>query len=273
MTSRLWEKTYWTAPVDYITSTFIREYDISKANINVLLKLGFITQDQYNYFFRLKKQAREVMVGYFLQEHKKEKYGQELIKGIREERRLFFEANGIQDHEVLAIKNDAIFLIEKIPSVTKLDGIEFVQKETYTSFYKLDRQFNKEMYYKLDMPNDTEILEIKGMNDRAYKEHEPYMIDFLKVLFGTIETADISEAINLIQIFADQYVKKELPIEYYKRFDSRCGYDTIIRNTLGDMYNINYLSEKDRGIIEIGYNYAIIMNLYRYVSSMYFRKK
>lgn len=273
MTSRLWEKTFWTAPIDYVTSTYIREYDISKANINVLLKLGLIDQNQYDYFFRLNKQAREIMVGYYLQEHKDDKYGQLLIKGIREERRLFFEANDIQDYEVLSIKNDAIFLIERIPSVTQFDRITFVNKETYTSFYKLDRKFNKEMYYKLDMPNETEILEIKGMSDKAYMEHEPYMIDFLKVLFGTVETTDISEALNLLQVFADRYVRHELPIEYYKRFDSICGYDTKIKTTLGDMYNVNYLGEKDRGIIDIGYNYAILMNLYKYVSSMYFSKK
>ena len=273
MTSRLWEKTFWTAPLDYVTSTYIREYDISKANINVLLKLGLINQEQYNYFYRLNKQAREVMVGYFLQEHKDDKYGQQLIKGIREERRLFFEANDIQDYEVLSIKNDAVFLIEKVPSVTRFDGIEFINKETFTSFYKLDRKFNKEMYYKLDIPNDIEILEIKGMSDKAYKEHEPYMIDFLKVLFGTIETTDISEALNLLQIFSDRYIKHELDIGYYKRFDSISGYDTVIKTTLGDMYNINYLAEKDRGIIEIGYNYAILMNLYKYVANMYFSKK
>lgn len=269
----LWEKTYWTAPIDYITSTYIREYDISKANINVLLSIGAIDEKMYNYFYNLPKHAREVMVGYLLKDRKEEKLGREIIKQIREQRRLFFEANDIHDYEVLAIKNDAVYLIEKIPSVTEFGNIEFKFKQAYTSFYKLDRKYNKEFYYKLDIPNNIELLDIKGLNNKAYQQHAPYMIDFMKAVFSTVETVGVEEAIALIQQFSDSYLNRQLSIDYYRRFDSICGYDTIAHNSLGDMYNINYLTPNDFGIVEIGYNYGIIMNLYRYIASMYFKKK
>lgn len=272
--SNLYEKTYWTAPIDYITSTYIREYDISKANINILLSLGAITKTEYDYYYRLPKYAREVMVGYLLKDRKDEKLGVDIVKGIREYRRLFFEANDIQDTNVLAIKNDAIFLIDKVAKYTKFgDTVEFKNKDTFTSYYALDRKYNKEFYYLLDIPNNKEILEIKGMGNEGYKLHEPYMIDFFKVLFSTVETAPIDEAVELLQKFSESYLAKELDIGYYRRFDSICGYDTIIHNSIGDMYNMKYLSENDRSIIEIGYNYGIIMNLYKYISSMIFRKK
>lgn len=271
--SYLWGKTYWTAPINYITSTYIREYDISKANINILLGIGAIDQQTYNYLYRLPKMAREIMVGYMMADRKEEKLAQKVLQGIKEYRKLFFEANKIQDYSVLSIKNDAIYLIETIPSVTQFGMIEFKHKQTYTSFYKLDKKFNKELYYRLDMPNDIEILDINGLNDEAYKLHEPYMIDFLKALFSTIETVGLEEAIKLLQSFSDQYLNKTLPIGYYRRFDSKCGYDTIIRDTIGNMYNMKYLSEKDIGIIEIGYNYTILMNLYKYLAMMHFNKK
>lgn len=271
--SHLWEKTYWTAPINYITSTYIREYDISKANINVLLTIGAIDQKTYDYLYRLPKMAREVMVGYMMADRKEEKLAQKVLHGIKEYRRLFFEANEIQDYSVLAIKNDAIYLIEAIPKITAFDLIEFKHKQTYTSFYKLDKKFNKELYYRLDIPNDIELLDINGLNNEAYKMHELYMIDFLKALFGTIETAGLEESIKLLQSFAEQYINKALPIDYYRRFDNRCGYDTIIHNSIGDIYNIKYLGEKDRDLIEIGHNYAILMNLYRYLASMHFNKR
>lgn len=273
MSSRLWEKTYWTAPIDYINSTYIREYDISKANINVLLSIGAIDNNTYDYLYKLPKNAREIMVGYMCADRKEEKLAQQILRAIKEYRRLFFEANDIQDYSVLAIKNDAIYLIDTIPNITQFGLIEFKHKETYTSFYKLDRKFNKEFYYKLDIPNDIEILDIKGLGDEAYKFHEPYMIDFFKALFGTIETAGLDESIRLLQSFANQYISRELPIGYYRRFDNKCGYDTIIHNTIGDMYNMKYLAEKDMSIVEIGYNYGILMNLYRYLASMHFNKK
>lgn len=271
--STLWEKTFWTAPIDYITSTYIREYDISKANINVLLSMGVIDQEQYNYFYGLDKKAREIMVGYLLKDHKKEKLGVKLLAGIKEYRKLFFEANDIQDYEVLAIKNDAVYLINKIANHTKFGNVEFVNKHSYTSFYKLDRKFNKEMYYKIDIPNNIEELKIDGLGDKAYREHEPYMIDFLKAVFSTVETTGVEDAIAMTRQFSDDYVNRRLDVGYYRRFDSISGYDSICHNTIGDMYNINYLSQNDMRIIDISYNYLIIMNLYRYFASMYFKKK
>ena len=270
--SNIWEKTYWTAPINYITSTYIREYDISKANINILLTIGAIDQNTYDYLYRLPKMAREIMVGYMMADRKEEKLAQRVLQGIREYRGLFFEANAIQDHNVLSIKNDAIYLIEQIPSITQFGLIEFKHKQTYTSFYKLDKKYNKELYYRLDIPNNIEILDINGLNDEAYKLHEPYMIDFLKALFGTIETVGLDEAIKLIQSFSDQYLNKSLPMGYYRRFDSRCGYDTIIKDTIGNIYNMKYLSDKDMSIVETGYNYAILMNLYKYLAMMHFGK-
>lgn len=271
--TKIWEKTYWSSPLPYISHVFIREYDIKKANANILYSKGLIDKETYRFICNLKKSARERYVGKLTKERKEEKLGLEIIKGIREYRRLFFEANNIQEYEVLSIKNDAIFLVGKIPSVTTFGSIEFVNKETYTSYYRLDRKFNIECFYNLDIVNDREVLEIKGINNRAYAIHEPYMIDFLKVLFSTIETCELKEAIGLIKAFSDSYLRKELPLDYYRRFSSKYGYDTIIRDSLGNMYNITNLNESDRSIIEIGYNYGIIMNLYRIVSSMYFNKK
>lgn len=274
MSSKLYEKTYWTAPIEYITSTYIREYDISKANINVLSYLGAITDDEYNYFYRLPKERREVMIGLLFKSRKDEGLAKLLSNGIKECRRLFFEYNDIDESRVLAIKNDAIYLIDLIPSVTQINGkVEFRHKHTYTSYYRLNRKFNKEFYYYLDTPNNIEILDISGLGKDAYKVHENFLIDFFKELFYTVQTASINEAINLLQVFSQNYLEKKLPLDYYRRFDSISGYDTKIHNILGDIYNLMTLSEKDRDLVEIGYNYGILMNLYRYVSSMAFNKK
>ena len=55
--------------VPYIFSSYIREYDISKANINILLAQGIINLDQYNYYVQLPKQDRQYQLG-MLQKNK-----------------------------------------------------------------------------------------------------------------------------------------------------------------------------------------------------------
>ena len=48
--NNLYQQTNYMADVDYLISTYIREYDISKANINILYKYGVINKQQYDTF-------------------------------------------------------------------------------------------------------------------------------------------------------------------------------------------------------------------------------
>lgn len=271
--SRLWEKTYWTSPINFLSNIYIREYDISKANINILLNIGAIDQTMYNFLYNLEKQAREVYAGMMMKDRKEEKLPQAILKGIREARQLFFEANDIHDEEVISIKNDAIYLVGKIPSVTSFGNITFNNKHWYTSYYRLERRFNIEFYYRLDIPRQIELLDIKGINKEVLSLHEPYMIDFLKTLFYTVEVEGVEVAISLLQNFAYNYLNRELPIGYYRRLSSLSGYETNMTNTLGARYIISGIDESYLSNIEIGYNYSILMNLYKYLASMYFNKK
>ena len=49
--NNLYQQTNYMADVDYLISTYIREYDISKANINILYKYGVINKQQYDTYY------------------------------------------------------------------------------------------------------------------------------------------------------------------------------------------------------------------------------
>lgn len=269
MVSTLWSKKYYTAPIDYITSTFIREYDISKADISIFLSKGIITQEQFNFLARIPGHARNVQMGVLQQENPKLK--KVLSMGIEDIRKQFFEANDIQDYEVLSIKNDAIFLISKVPTVTTFGMVTLKNKNTYTSFYKLPRKFNKEFYYYLNQASNEEQLDIKGMGKKEQELHIEYITEFLLVLFNSIEVFPLSDAIELLQTFYNQYINKELDIGYYRRYDQISGYDTMLESpVLKYRYNIKYLSQEHREMIDISYNAQIIIELYKMVANMYF---
>ena len=97
MYSELWEKTNYTTDAMYIISRHIYEYDISKANINVLYYLGEIDKDYYERLKKLPKIKRQIEIGYLI------KYTEGLDKrlknGIKEFRRKLFEENNLQDIE------------------------------------------------------------------------------------------------------------------------------------------------------------------------------
>lgn len=272
MSSELWLKKMYSSPINYITSSFIREYDISKADASVFLTNGIISQEQFDFLARVPSLARNIQLGILQQEHPE--YKAILKNGIESARRMFFEANNIQDWEVLSIKNDAVFLINKVATTTSFGNIVFKNKRTYTSFYALPRKFNKEFFYYLDRVNGIETLDIKGMNSGALELHKNYFTEFLLVLFNSIELFPISDSIDLLQTFYNRYINKELDVQYYRRYDQISGFDTCLESPiLKHRYNLQHISEKDIDIVDIRYNADIIVEFYKMISGMYFNKK
>ena len=134
MYSKLYQKVNYTAPIDYLISKNIREYDITKSNINILLFFNKISKEQYDHFYNMDKTERNETIGKIIRDD--EELKQAILDGVIEAKRMFFEANNIQDDEVLSIKNDAVFIIDRAMKYTKFGNIEFVNKNSYTSFYK-----------------------------------------------------------------------------------------------------------------------------------------
>ena len=124
MSSTLWGRRYYSAPIDYLNSIYIREYDIRKADISIFLSKGVISQQDYDFYARIPNTARNINMGLLQQSNPTLK--DILAKGIEEARHNFFEYNNIQDHEVLSIQNDAIWLINKIPTTTSFGVVNFI---------------------------------------------------------------------------------------------------------------------------------------------------
>ena len=129
MISQLYKRINYSSEFSYIISRYIREYDISKANINILYSLNLITKSQYEYLDKADRMERQVIIG--LMQQKDNNISIALKKGIIEAKEQFFVSNNIQDNEVLCIKNDAIFLIDKIAVNTKF-GIVLLHHEQQT---------------------------------------------------------------------------------------------------------------------------------------------
>lgn len=260
---------YKTADIDYLISNYIREYDISKANINVLYSKGVLSAEQYEQFFNMDKYQREVTIG--LLQRDNPEASRILKQGISEYRNRFFEENNIKENEILSIKNDAVFLINKIPSVTKFDNIEFAHKNTYTSFYKLgDRNHPLEVYYYYNMINNEECIDIKGINDEKIKLHDKYFLDFLKVCFCSAQIDSIENTIDLLSNFYNQYVNLSLDIGYYRELNSESLYSTIIPSIY--TYKSQNLSDNHKHYVNIMCNLNILRQLTHYYSSIHFSK-
>lgn len=256
--------TYVSPHFNFIVSSYIREYDIQKANISILYKYGAISENDYIKYYNMDKLKRQISIGYLLKNNPE--ISKVLKEGFIESRKLFFENNNIQESDILSIKKDAIYLINKIPSITEFGMVKFINKNTYTSFYRINK--NIELYYYLDSINKKEILDIKGISEESISLHNNYIVDFLKYLFETAQTNSIDTVISILTNFYRKYVSLELESGYYREFNPLSKFNLNTKNIIS--FYSDMISEDDKKYLDISCNRILLETLYSFYTSAYF---
>ena len=263
--SNLWNRYNYTSDIRYIYNNIIYELDLQKANISVLYSKGLITKDTYEYLYNTKRLIRQIYIGNLQRENRDISLA--LKEGISHAKELLFKSNNIQDHEVLAIKNDAVYIIGRLPQVLEFDLLKFIPKNVYTAFYSI-REHNLELYYYYNNISKGEHLHVKGISDENLLLHENYMLKFLKDLFYTIQTQDILTAINSLKEFYNMYTSRSLDINFYREFNSNSVYRYITKLNCGF---INYnASINDINYLNISNNLNLLINLQKILMEIYF---
>ena len=119
--------------------------------------------------------------------------------------------------EILSVKNDALYIIGRKVPIVKFDTVTFVMKNIYNSFVKINEL---ELYYLLDQVNDIETIDIKGIKDEQLNLHEDGFINFICNVMELLQTRTVKDCIEYITNFHKLYINKELPINFYREFNS-----------------------------------------------------
>lgn len=251
----LYERKNYTLPIKYLFNTYIREYDISKCNVNILLYKGIIDENEYIKIMNLSREYRQVHIGYIL---KDERINKAFEEGLMEVRKSFLEMNELNEGDILSIKNDAIFVINKIPMCTTIGNIRFLNKNTYTSFLKLA---NMEIYYGLDKQSNTEVIDVKGINDSKLEFHKSGMLDIICNTLWYISNGDIPTVIDYIDDTYTKYISRQLSIDCYRNFDSMSMYDIVVGNHRYGLHHLNNTPE-NLELIDISHNGNLLRELW-----------
>lgn len=263
----LYDNINYSSNVSYLDNVFIYEYDISKANINVLYSKKAIDKDTYDYLYNANRDIRQIYIGKLQKENKE--ITTILKAGIIEAKKWLFEANNIHDYEVLSIKNDAVFIINRVLNRTQFGLIEFKCKNKYTSFYKLN---NLEAYYLFDSFSKNEELEIKGISDNKLLLHKDYMLQLLKDIFYTIQTVNVEMAMRMLKDFYLEYINYLLPIEYYRTFNADSLFYYKLKTLSGAGFATDIIPQENPIVLDITYNISILLEIQKILSSIYFTK-
>jgi hypothetical protein len=256
----LWYKDNYCSGLQYSIGKYITEYDIEKANISVLYAMGVLDKPTYDMLYKADKQYREVYIGKM--QRKDPFISQKKAEGIRWYRKKFIEDNNIPDNRILAIKNDAIYVIGEPCNKRQFDDlINFRIANVYTVFAKVGKL---ELYYGFDPINGTERIDVKGINDAKLELHREYMI--ICSLFYNLQTCNDEKAINEQSEILEKYLTRCLPAGFYREFNA----DSMFRiNTRFSTFQLHMIGDEDVGMVDISCNLRILSDLNAILTDRY----
>lgn len=265
--NNLWSKPNYRSPCQFIIDKDIYEYDIRKANINVLIEAGIITQEQYDYLYNAPKNIRSITIGKL--QGANPNVTKALKEGIANARKSFMELNNINDQDIIAIRNDAITYVGREPTHLQMtDHIAFRESGRYTSFYRIN---TIDLLYYFNIVDQAESMDVKGLGD-AVDLHRPYMLDFLCELFYTAQIEGVQKAIYLLQSFHNDYINMKLDIGYYRELNTTSYFKLKDMSSVSPIY-ADTLTEYDKRYLDIGYNEFVLRFLNKIYASIYFGKQ
>jgi hypothetical protein len=240
---------YLNKDIAYLRNNIIREYDMVNAGINILRHNNIFSQEEYDQLNSMDKLEKNILVGKFLKNNPD--ISDALMNEFINIRKELFDRNGITDDDVLSIKKDAIFVInKKIHDLELNEFYQFQEKNKYIGYMNID---NKEFYY--DMTKRR--LDIKGFSKHIKEFHKDYLFKELEELMYL----DLSDEKNmvfekLIQ-FKYNFVTKELPKEYY--YDIQQG--KYLFETIGQMFHLEDIDDDLKKICFINNNLNFILKI------------
>lgn len=243
MSKEIWERhNYTNHDIGMIVNGEIIEYDIKSAGLNLAKEYGYIDRSILDRLEKMEKKIRNIRLG--LIKKKDEQIGKQENEALIKSRKLFIVSNKLNVEDIIAIKKDAIFVSRRC-NERKFGNIEFVPKNKYTSYMEINKL---EFYY-----NSTQ-LDIKGIGDVVYEQHENYMIDFFKTYFSLMELGNKTKLIDYITNFVFQYKSRLLDLRYYRELNVQSTYRLNI-TVERDVYGIDNIDSSSFDVVDIGYNY------------------
>ena len=246
MFSMLYQRTsYLNKDITCLFGRKVIEYDIASAGYNICRHFHFLPDSILDELGKMDKHNRHIAIGKLMRGNDDLKVN--MKKGFAACRKKFFMENNIEDDDILSIKKDAIFLIDREVDNTKFDTIEFVKKNEFDSYIYM----NKFEFYI----NQTEC-QCKGINDIVLDLHKDYMLDAIIEFCNLMRFATKEKQLSFIYEFAEAYRNHELDAGYYRELNQESLFRLRKKVIVcGSPVGLRFF-DMDKKFLDISYNYT-----------------
>ena len=246
----LWERTSWlNKNIDYLFGENIVEYDMKSAGLSLSKKYKLLDETTIKSLELMEKKDRNIRMG--LIQRKDKEYTKKLLDAFKEMRKEFFEANGLNEDNLLTIKKDAFFTINKRCEYTDFGDVKFDSKNKYTSYIYMNKL---EFYFN----TKTKTVDIKGLGqgddlDAIRENHKDYLLDFMMKYVRMKELGVTGNPMDrFLRQFVDDYRNLRLPVGYYRELSKYNAY-SLYDSQLDENEYIQEVSSPEG--VNISYNY------------------
>lgn len=220
---------YLNKDIQYLKNVNISEWDIHSAGLSVLKFRKLLPDKTLDEWEKMDKHTRTVKEG-LLQKNNPE-ISNIILDTLSNARQAFVYLNGIKSEQILSIKKDALFLINKVPNISTIKTFEFRKKHTYTSYLYIN---GKEFYYS----SLTEGLDVKGLSEEAKDLQKNYFLKDISRILRMSEQVSQESLFAYLKKYRRQYLNRELNIETYRNLNDNGLYrinNYTLRNISQDM--------------------------------------
>lgn len=195
----------------YIKNVKITEWDIKSAGLSVIKFKKLLPDSEISKLENMSKTMRTIREGLFQKEFPF--IAESIVKTLEDVRQAFVFLNNIYEEDVLSIKKDAIFVLNKIPNTTIIkDYFTFRPKGVYTSFILLNKN---EFLLSTDGS-----LEVKGISSESISFQKNFLLKDITYLLKMAEKVDKQQMFTILKNYRRKYLNIELPIETYRELDT-----------------------------------------------------
>lgn len=203
----------WTnKKIVYLKNATITEYDLQSGGLSVIKQNKLLDQKYIDKLDSFDKEKRNIAIGKL--QLKIKSLAKAMVDGFGDARQMFADQNGLDESDILSIKKDAIFVINKpIKHKQVTEYLNFRPKNIYTSYMLIG---TKEAYFS-SMDNS---LTIKGVSDDVRRQQADYLFKDAARFMAQGERVDRNVLYANLRKYRSDYLARRLPIETYRNIDT-----------------------------------------------------
>lgn len=248
-----------------IVNSLITEYDIAHGNTSIMREYHLAPPETMDELDKLDKDERNRRVGLLQRGNKP--FANALENGFNAAVNRFIEANNLDSEvDILAIRRDAIFVVNRPVDVTSLsDNITFRPKNEYHAHLQIGPRW--EFYFKADGTIDIKnFIQTKNDVNNCIEKLKPGPLAMLSEFIDVCESTNMDKrkVYEWLRELARLYKAKELDPEYYREFTTDATFrldfwgemtfadivsDSLIENLMIDFNYINLIIPLIRTVI------------------------